>query len=249
MKIWLVIQWSIEFMIIDKLTLITGAPIFIQKLGITIFQPKMKEIGFLGEEHFFKSLSFLFIKKEDIPEEYGLENFSDFEIFLELVIGSKEIRFSIENTLQMMISELDKIIFNKKDFILVLKSGQECIITSDEFSLLKEVINQIFRLNSSESDLNPANAAAKRIADKLKKRRQLLSSQKEKNDDASLSNVISILAVGSNSNSIKDLENCTLYQLLNIIERFGLYEQHKNQVQAMMQGAENIDLVDWYKKI
>jgi hypothetical protein len=240
-------------MTIDKLTLITGAPVILEEIGITLYQPKLKEIGVIGEKKFYSHLSLLLIGKNTISNEFKnlVEGLDDFYIFLSFINASSSSRFGVENILQLMISDLQEIIFSQENFILKMKSGQDVIIQSEEFSILKEAIKEIFALINSSSELNPANDAAKRIAEKLKKRKEKLSkiNQESEDDSSSLSNLISILSVGTNSNSLKDLENFTIYQLFNSIKRFGLYEQHKYQVEAMMQGAENVELVDWHKKI
>ncbi len=45
-------------MVVDKLKLITGAPIPCPELRTTITQPTVEDIAFLGEKNFFTYLGF-----------------------------------------------------------------------------------------------------------------------------------------------------------------------------------------------
>ena len=45
--------------------------------------------------------------------------------------------------------------------------------------------------------------------------------------------------------TIKDL---TIYQLYDQLERYNLYSQYENSLQAALAGAK-VDIVDWLKKI
>jgi hypothetical protein len=234
-------------MIIDKLTLITGSPFYVEELNLTFYQPKLKEIAFIGEKKFYSGLGSIYVSKDILGIEDVENLITDFDIFLQLAKGIKEFRFSVEHVFQLIFAELQEVIFLDDCLIFKFEPGQETIIKSKDFSLLKEVVGQIFMLKTQSSDLNPANDAAKKIAEKIKKRQQQLSKQDK--SDANLSDFVSILSTGSYSNSLKDLEDFTIYQLFSAFERFNLYEQYRNQIQAIMQGAENIELVDWYKKL
>ena len=45
------------------------------------------------------------------------------------------------------------------------------------------------------------------------------------------------------------LSNLTIYQLYNQFERYNLFLNYNQGVQAFLSGASNVELVDWYKKI
>jgi len=238
-------------MIIDKLTLIMGVPISIPSLGLTINQPTLKDIAAIGEDRFYTSLAYFLITKKALPEEFHESEISDLEVFLFFLSVAESMRLDVVALFQLCIDDLDSILFFQDEIKITLSSGQECIINQEGFSLLKEIFKQIFKLGADLDKYNPANSAAEKIAEKLKKRQEKISKLKsdKENEDSKISNLISVLAIGSNSNSLKDLENFTLYQFLVQIQRFGMYESYNNQISAMMQGAEDIELVDWYKKI
>jgi hypothetical protein len=230
---------------IDSLTLISGAPIFIKELGFSLMQPKIKEIAVMGEKQFFKSLSYFFIdpKKMDFKKEI-----SSFDFFLLLFSQDVSIQQEIADLLILVVDSLDEIKFF--DGIVIIRvAGHECIIDEPKFSIIKESLSQMFKINEhSDGGLNPVNEAAKRIAEKIKERKSLLGHKQESQEQA-FSNLLSILSTGSNSMGLEDCLNLTIYQVYNLIERFNLYTQYNIQIQSMMQGAENVELIDWTKQI
>jgi hypothetical protein len=230
---------------IDPLTLISGVPVFLKELGISILQPKIKDIAILGERKFFKSMSYFFLE----PKKMNLEkDVSAFDLFLLLFSQDVSIQREIADFLILTIEGLEEVKFFDSILIIIV-SGHECIIDEPKFSLIKESLSQIFKINeSADNSSNPANEAARKIAEKLKRRRELLSTKGSEGEQV-LANLLSILATGSNSISMEQCLNLTIYQVYNLIERFNLYTQYNIQIQSMMQGAENVELVDWTKQI
>ena len=50
----------------DYLTLLVGEDILLKEFNLILHQPRIRDISIIGEEKFFKMLSFLFIEKENI---------------------------------------------------------------------------------------------------------------------------------------------------------------------------------------
>lgn len=50
----------------DYLTLLVGEDILLKEFNLILHQPRIRDISIIGEENFFKMLSFLFIEKENI---------------------------------------------------------------------------------------------------------------------------------------------------------------------------------------
>jgi len=230
---------------VNKLTLIAGIPIFLQNLGFSILQPKLKDIAVLGEDKFFSALSYFFINPEKISIE---KQISAFDLFLLFLGQNVAIQQEVSNIFMLVVEDLEEIKFF--DGIIILRvAGHECIIDEPKFLIIKETLTEIFGLEKrGDSGLNPANEAAKMISEKIKKRRELLSKEGTL-DGGVFSNLISILAVGSNALTLDDCLNLTIYQIYNLIERLNLYTQYHIQIQSMMQGAEDVELVDWTKQI
>ena len=63
-----------------------------------------------------------------------------------------------------------------------------------------------------------------------------------------LSHYVSILSIGTNALNISTVKDLTIYQLYDQLERYNLYSQYENSLQAALAGAK-VDIVDWLKKI
>jgi hypothetical protein len=234
-------------MIIDKLKLMSGVPIALHELGLSINQPKLKDIALMGEADFFKNISYFLVSKTklNIPIEV-----SDFDLFMYFINQDESLQASISDIFILIIDGLESIKFYDS-FIIVNALGHECIIDEPKFLIIKETLIQIFCLESQgkTSDLNPANKLAQEIADKLKKRQQQLSAESPKQQSDIFSDLISILSIGTNALSIEDCLNLTVFQIYNLIKRFTMYQEHNRQIQALIQGAKDIELVEWTKQI
>lgn len=234
---------------IDSLQLMSGAPLVFDGLDICILQPNLKDVAFIGEEKFYVGLSYFLISKEKLSVKADI---SDFDLFMYIINQNQEIQEKISDILILTIQDIEKINFYD-NFIIVKTVGHECIIDEPKFLIIKETYKQIFCLDSSyssvSSDYNPANEAARKIADKLNKRKYLLSENKEKSEGSIFTNLISVLVIGSNSLNISECLNLTVFQIYNLIKRFNLHTQYHMQIQALMQGAKDVDLVDWTKQI
>ena len=57
-----------------------------------------------------------------------------------------------------------------------------------------------------------------------------------------------VLGIGTNGLDITKLCSVTVYQLLNQFDRYSLYTQYEQSVQAAMAGAK-VDIVDWLIEI
>lgn len=232
---------------IDDLKLMSGVSIFFEELEFEIRQPMIKDIACIGEIEFYQGLSYFLINKEKASLEIDI---SDFDLFMYVINSDDFIRSRILSILMLTIDNLDDIqIFD--GFIILKVAGHECIIDEPKFLIIKETYQQIFCLLGAKgsAEFDPIDSMASKIAEKLRKRKEKLSGQKPQQSDPIFSNFISILTVGSNSLNISDCLNMTVFQIYNIIKRFNLHSQYTAQMQALMQGAQDIELVEWTKQI
>lgn len=232
---------------IDKLSLMAGSPIPLEELGIVINQPKLKDIALMGEANFFKNISYFLVSraKLNIPIEI-----SDFDLFMYFINQDQSLQASISDIFILTIEGIDSIKFYDT-FIIINALGHECIIDEPKFLIIKETLIQIFCLEShgKTSDLNPANKLAQEIAEKLRKRQERLSGASSKQESSIFPDLISILSIGSNSLDIDACLNLTVYQIYNLIKRFTMYQEHNRQIQALLQGAKDIELTEWTKQL
>jgi hypothetical protein len=168
-----------------------------------------------------------------------------------MISQNVDIQKKVSDILILTIQDLEKISFYES-FILLKFVGHECIIDEPKFLIIKETYKQIFCLDFSSvesNEYNPANEAAKKIADKLNKRKEKISKNEPKSHGSVFSNIISILVIGSKSLNISECLNMTIFQIYNILKRFNLYTEYELQIKALMQGAKDVNLVDWTKQI
>jgi hypothetical protein len=231
---------------IDTLKLMSGVPIYFEELGFSINQPKLKDIALLGETQFYQSLSYFLVSKERL--EIQLE-VSDFDLFMYIINQEESIQKSIADIFTLIIDGIESIKFYDS-FIIVTALGHECIIDEPKFLIIKESLIQVFCLGgqSASGGLNPVNKRAQEIADKLRKRQEKLSANQNKSDTNIFINLISILTIGSNNLRLEDCLSMTVYQIQNLIKRYNLYEEYNRQIQALLQGAKDIELVEWTKQ-
>ena len=60
---------------------------------------------------------------------------------------------------------------------------------------------------------------------------------------------MSALAIGSHALNINAINDLTVYQLFNQMQRFGLYTQYESAVKAMLAGAKDVEMVDWLEDL
>lgn len=242
--------------ILTDLLLLSGNDLPFPEAQLTIHQPTLKEIAYIGEEKFFIGCGFLDFSKKILSEKdkVNLANYSDFDIFMSIVINSKNdenTRSSVENAFLVLslIFPLYEIAV-RADAIVLKKDNQEFFINKNNFQQFKNIVSQMFSLSlggKAEEEYNPSGNMAQRIAEKFKKRHeQLLKIENEKSKDKKisiLSRYVSILAIGCQKN-LNDLMQYTIYQLYNEFQRFQLKLQWDAYIEARMAGAKDLDEVD-----
>jgi hypothetical protein len=99
-------------------------------------------------------------------------------------------------------------------------------------------------LKDETRDYNPSGEVARRIAEKLKQRKQKLAELNEgqKKIDI-LSRYVSILSVGEHKD-MNSLLNLSVYQLFDEFERFKLKMNYDIYLQAKMAGAKDLKEVE-----
>ena len=235
-----------------RLALMTGADIPIPQCGITLHQPTIKEISMIGEEEFLIGLQCLWINKNSILEDnINLSNMSDFQIFMTIMQDkeSGDKKASALNVLRLLFPTYKPMLTPRS---IVLNSSEGNItIDENNFMFLQEILKEIFCYKESVKDsFNPANDAAKEIAKKLMRGRQRVAAQKGDTGGSILGRYLSVLTIGLGAMSLQDLINCTMYQIYDLIERFGLYTNYDLDIRSRFAGAKpESSPEDWMKNI
>lgn len=148
-----------------------------------------------------------------------------------------------------------KPIITPKSIILNnLQTKQSILIDDNNYVFLQEILKQMFCISSIfQGDnvvYNPANEAAKKIADKLMKGRKRVAELKGKNQESVLSRYISILTIGISSMSLESCLSLTIYQLFDLVERYNLFVEWDLNLRVKLAGGDpKQDAENWMKNI
>lgn len=237
-------------MLDNDLLLLSGNDIPFYGGHINIHQPTIKEIGYIGEEEFHIGSRFLLFDKDSLvlEDKSDLDNKSNFNIFMS-VMNSKQVAKHRTNAMMVLTLMFPNVRFKiDKDKILLQQENinVESSITEYNFDEFQDIVRQMFCLDIIEGGkvYDPADALAKKIAEKLQKRQQILAKQKgEDNKKINLfSRYISILAVGLQKD-MNTLLNYTVYQLFDEFKRYQMKQDFDIYVQAKMAGAKEVEEV------
>lgn len=247
---------------IDSLTLISGIDVPIPEIGVNIHQPTIREIAYIGEKSFYEAAQTIIIQKENFinglenitqEDKIALSQMSNFEIFLKLVEANPLSSTKVQMLLSLLFPDFNSSIEERFIFLVNPKEQKNILINDSNFEILQEVITTILCLQSgnTKEEFNPQGDRAREIAEKIKRGRERAARLKgEKRQQSNfLSKYISGLGIGTNTLNIHNVLDLTLYQLLNQLERYGLYTQYNISIQAKMAGAKDVEDVDWLKDI
>ena len=209
----------------NELLLLSGNDIPFIEAQVTIHQPTIKEIAYIGEEAFFTGCELINFSKNILPEQdkVNLEDKTNFDILIAILRERNAVMQRNRNCVEMVLAlifpwyTIDII----SDAIVLEKEEERHLINNDNFETFKTIFNMMFSFSKDESrDYNPSGEVAKRIAEKLKQRHQKLVELKEgKKKIDILSRYVSILAVGEHKD-MNSLLNLSVYQLFDEFERF-----------------------------
>jgi hypothetical protein len=238
----------------NELLLLAGSDIPFVEARITIHQPTLKEIGYIGEENFFLGCGLLDFSKDllDKKDKNNLENYNDFDILMSIMIKKDSATKKSVDAAILVLSLLFPLyaITVRENGIFLKSDNHETLIDKNNFAVFKKILVKMFGLNlgkDSAEKYNPKGDMAQRIADKLKARQEKLSKLKHSSNlnksIAVLSRYASILAVGLNKD-MNEIMHYTVYQLYDEFQRFQLKVQWDAYIQAKMAGAKDLEEVD-----
>ena len=233
---------------IEEIVLLSGNDIPFPSAQISVHQPKIKEIAYLGEEGFFTGLQLLNFSKELLAEEdkINLADIEDFDILMSIINDESAAlqTLSVQLFLLLLFPGCDVSI--EINEIHLIKEDNIHIINRENYSEFKEILKQTFSMSlSTKEDYKPKDAAASKIAEKLRKGREKAAKAKGKKTDkvSIFSRYISILAVGLQKD-MNLLLDYTVYQLSDEFQRYQMYQNFGINLKARMAGATDLEEVD-----
>lgn len=237
-----------------RLALLAGSDIPIPECQITLHQPSIKEISFLGETDFFIGVQCLCLHKSMFVEDKtALSTINNFQIFMTMMMDAStaDKKVCVQQLLNMLFPKY-KVLMTPRS-ILFQGDGGSQVVDENNFEILQDVVRQVFCANTGPMDqqaFNPANDAAREIAQKLMRGRQRVAAQRDGGNQSSFSRYLSILTIGLNSMSLHDLINCTMYQMYDLLERYMLYINWDLNIRTRLAGGKpDSQPEDWMKNI
>jgi hypothetical protein len=242
---------------VNDLMLLAGIDIPFPEAGLFIHQPTLKEIGIIGEEMFFSGCGVLNFSKEEnlsLEDRNNLANMSDFEVLMSMMTMSyseelKQSRICATAVLSLLFPAYE--IHFQLDAILLEKEDELHSINSENFEDFKEILAAMFCLHGrggeDDSSYRPGGRAAEAIAEKLRKRKQILAEQKSGEKISIFNRFASIFAVGMRLN-INEVLNYTVYQLYDQFDRFELKDTSDIHFKAQLAGARDLEKIDNWRK-
>ena len=237
-----------------RLALMTGSDIPIPELEMTLRQPTLKEISYIGETDFFTGIQCLCLYKSMFVEDKeGLANITNFQIFMTVMMERETLdkKLATMQVLQLIFPEYN-VLFTPQSLIFQ-KENQTVMIDDNNFEALQKVLRSVFCAKNGPMDqqaFNPANEKAREIAAKLMRGRQRVAAQNGGENASVFSKYLSILTVGLSSMSLLDLINLTMFQLYDLVERYMLYMNWDIDVRTRLAGGKPDSQPDnWMKNI
>ena len=227
----------------NELLLLSGEDIPFVEAQISIHQPRLKEISLINEENFLAGCQFINFTKDKLEEKdrIGLENKSDFEIFMSIMCSKEQIKY--KDSVKFLLSLLFPG-YNIKftlEAILLASKDNSTTINVQNFDVFKDILNSMFCLDDSDTaagEYNPVDDRAAKIANKLKKGKEKIAQSKSNSKKVAIfSRYASILAVGLKMD-INSLMNYTVFQIKDQMKRFQKNEDYKNYLASVRAGAD-----------
>ena len=236
-----------------RLSLMCGIDIPFPELQLTLHQPRIKEIAYLGEKDFFIGVQCLNINKNVfVQDKTLLQNSSNFQIFMTIMseTEAKDKKLATQQLLSILFPQYN-VLFTPRSIVL---QGENTIMIDDSnFEFLQEVLKEIFCIsnqNNQQQGFNPANKKAQEIAEKLMRGRKRVAEINGSANASIFSQYLSILTVGLESMSLKDLMDLTMFQLYDLVERYQLYINWDIDIRSRLAGGKPDDKPDnWMKNI
>ena len=209
----------------DQIALyLSGQDVPIFECNIAIHQPTIKQIIAIKETTFISTIQ-LFGKIDDniakIRELNPLtEQFTDFQLFMAMLNQDDKIKKNIDTFFELIFPQYT-VEINNNDICFFYEDRKIGIINLYNYKIFCDTIDQLFGLPTDKKKYNPANKKAEELANKFKKRAEILAKQKGQSDDSPslFGSYISILSVGMNLD-INILLNYTPFQLYDIFNRY-----------------------------
>lgn len=210
----------------------------------------------MGEEDFFKAIQTLLIDKSAmIKDKTDLSGIDNFQIFIAIVNEPEAIELKeIVKQFCLIIFPHAKVSFTPQS-IMVMEQKEIKIIDSSNFDSFQKIISLVFCMcDKKESELPEYNidendARAKAIRDRILQGRKRAADSKGDNEQSVFSIYLSMISVALGI-SLIELNQYTMYQLFDTVERYSLYSSYNLDIKSRLAGAKGDKPIEnWTKNI
>lgn len=237
-----------------RLALMCGIDYPVPECQLVIHQPKIREIAYIGEEDFFSGIQCLCLNKSMfIKDKTALLDTTNFQIFM-MIMAEKEAidkKKSVQQVCKLFFPN-GQTVFTPRSIMITVGEAQPVMIDDSNFEFLQSAISDICCLKTGpmeQTTFNPANDRAREIAEKLMKGRQKVAAQKGGANVSIFSQYLSVLTIGLKM-PLSEIMELTVYQLYDLIERYGLYTNWDIDIRSRLAGAKaDGKPEDWMKSI
>lgn len=238
-----------------SLALMTGIDIPIPELQLTLHQPTIKEISYMGDRNFLIGISCLCVDKKavTIEDKTLLDNINNFQIFMKLMEDSqfRERKNIVLDTISLILPNyICSFIVNRSILFTDKKTQELTYLDENNFNIFQDIIRKVFYSGLGKNEFNTNSKEGEEIARKLQRHRERVAQQQGGGQDSAVSQYLSVLTVGLESMSLNDCMNLTMYQLFDLVERYMLYNSWDMNIRARMAGAKvETQPENWMKSI
>ena len=209
----------------DQIALyLSGQDVPVVDCNIVIHQPTIKQIVMFKETSFISAVQLFGNIDETIVKLREVnpltEQFTDFQLLMALLNQDDKIKKNINDFFELIFPQYIIEIENE-DICFYYNEQKVGIINLYNYKTFCSIVDILFGLPTSKKKYNPANKKAQEIAEKFKKRAEILAKKKGKDDDSPslYGSYVSILSVGMNID-INVLFNYTPFQLYDTFNRY-----------------------------
>lgn len=241
----------------NEMKLLAGMTIYVDEIPIKPL--KLRDITEIGYIEFQQNIQILLLDLDTM-----IESIDDFEAQATMKANRHMYKvfdlFMLSAGLTDLVIKSFKMIFETDDIEYVLDRSQnynlvinkEHIISRDNFDEISKVIEmqnnpKVSKKDAEDDEYKPADELAKRIAEKLKKSKEIVAKSKaveENKEGITISDIISSVSAMSNSINKTNIWEYTLYQLYEEFARLNRIDDYRLQIQASMWSSD-IEIKHW----
>jgi hypothetical protein len=215
---------------------------------------EVKDVGYLN---YNKYLGVLMLKKEELIKE-DIPELRDLTVFDIILISGNEILIDalIDALCFFLKEDRDKITASEVGLIFGFEDFDKArVVNSKNFSEIVEIVkyqncvknsNEMIEVNTAVDD------RAKKIAEKIKKYKEVITKKKSQSNDANdidFADIVSAVSTKSNTYNKHTIWDCTVYQLYDEYKRLEMISGYETNILAMVNGAKIDNLKHWSAKM